>query len=109
MHFHVILAAIIGVSLLIFLAAVPTASKPMLNKAEPALVVFSLLAIFWALQSAVFGGAEAQRSPSPNSILSDFQFSQKCKNRLGGVATFTKNKSYCRGGGFEADNIKVSR
>lgn len=95
MHFVALLIAGIGVLLLVYLSSVSTASRPRLNRAEPALVVVSLVAIFWALQTSVSDSAQPPMGSPSKSILHDLYFEKHCANHLGGSVSYKNGFAYC--------------
>lgn len=100
MPFTAIILAVSGVALLVVLTANAFTGRPWLQRAEPFLVVLSLVVVFIALQSTITDGAESPRNFRPKSILHEFQFSRYCERRLGGEASFTNDTEYCMRHGF---------
>lgn len=96
MHFVALLIAGLGVLLLVYLSSVSTAAKPRLNRAEPLLVVVSLIAIFWALQTTVSDSAQPTPQSPSKSMLHDLYFEKHCANHLGGSVSYTNGFAYCK-------------
>ncbi|WP_412555603.1 hypothetical protein [Shimia sp. MIT1388] len=107
MPLSAILLAVSGLALLVFLTTNAFTGRPLLKKAEPFLVILSLVIVFVALQSTISDSAAHDHAHRPKSILHEFQFSRHCANRLGGVATFTEDMAYCIRGDFIANQQKL--
>ncbi|WP_299418529.1 hypothetical protein [uncultured Shimia sp.] len=104
-----IILAASGLALLVFLTTNAFTGRPLLKKAEPFLVILSLVIVFIALQSTISDSAERPRNFRPKSILHEFQFSRHCTKRLGGVATFSGDMAYCKRNGFVTDTQNLAR
>ncbi|SMP33180.1 hypothetical protein [Shimia sagamensis] len=103
MPISAIILAASGLALLVFLTTNAFSGRPWLHRAEPFLVIVSLVIVFVALQSTISDSAEHNNTHRPKSILHEFQFSRHCENRLGGVASFFEDMAYCKRGKFVAD------
>ncbi|MFY0661760.1 MAG: hypothetical protein JXR15_14805 [Shimia sp.] len=106
MHFVALLIAGLGVLLLVYLSSVSTASKPRLNRAEPLLVILSLVAIFWALQSTVSDGAQSPMRNHSHSMLHDLFFENHCASHLGGTVRLAGSIVYCIRDDFATDQTQ---
>lgn len=109
MPLSAIILAAFGLALLVFLTTNAFSGRPWLQKAEPYLVVLSLVIVFIALQSTISDSAERPRDYRPKSILHEFQFSWHCTKRLGGEASFSDGMAYCKRDGFVTDTQSMAQ